>query len=146
MATQADSVTAAGGRVISVKENQQNRFKQTMGLFIALLVCSLPVMGVIGIRYGANTYSMRHSITVEGCVVKSVVEAPGETLLVVELPGQEYSFWPQMCVVRAYGTRERDRQEVETGDMVTCAFPDQDTRQKGFVVWEETTHDGNEKN
>ena len=89
----------------------------------------------MGIRYGADVYSKKRSVIVDDCVVKSVIEAPKEILFVVELPGPEQSLLPGMRVVHAYGKREKDQQEVEIGDAVTCAFPERDTSRKGYVVW-----------
>lgn len=115
--------------------NKRKRFKKAVGLFFALFVYAFPIICFVGIKYGADVYSGKRSVIVEDCVVKTIVEAPREILFAVELPGQEDSSLPKMCVVHAYGKREKDRQEVAIGDTVTCAFPDRDTRQKGFVVW-----------
>ena len=109
--------------------------KKAIGLFFALLVLALPVIGVMGIRYGADVYSKKRSVIVDDCVVKSIIEAPKEILFVVELPGPEYSLLPGMRVVHAYGKREKDQRKVEIGDAVTCAFPERDTSRKGYVVW-----------
>ncbi|MDE5825275.1 MAG: hypothetical protein K2N44_13120 [Lachnospiraceae bacterium] len=109
--------------------------KKAIGLFFGLLVLVLPIIGPIGIRYCADVYSKKRSVIVDDCVVKSIVEAPKEILFVVELPGPEHSLLPEMRVVHAYGKREKDQQEVEIGDAVTCAFPERNTSRKGYVVW-----------
>lgn len=117
------------------KEKRRKRLKQAIGLFFALFVVFLPLIGFIGIRYGADVYSTKRSVIVDDCVVKAVVEAPKEILFAVELPGQWYSSWPEMRVVHAYGKWEKEQQVVEIGNTVTCAFPDQNTCIKGYVVW-----------
>lgn len=118
-----------------VKENERKRLKRVIGLFFGLLVCFLPVIGVMGIRYGADAYSKKRSVTVDDCVVKSVVEASGEILFAVELPGQEPSSLPEMRVVYAYKTREKNQRETAVGDTVICSFPERNTGLKGYVVW-----------
>ena len=118
-----------------VKGKERKRLKKAIGLFFGLLVSALPIICIMGIRYSADVYSKKRSVILDDCVIKSVVEAPKEILFVVELPGQEYSFLPEMRVVHAYGKREKDQQEVEIGDAVTCAFPERDTSRKGYVVW-----------
>lgn len=117
------------------KGNGRKRLKQAIGLFLGLLFIFSPLIGFMGIRYSADVYSRKRSVIVDDCVVKAVVEAPKEILFAVELPDQRYSFWPDMRVVHAYGKWEKDRQEVEIGDTVTCAFPDRNTGNKGYVVW-----------
>ena len=118
-----------------VNGKSKKGLKKAIGLFFGLLVLALPIIGPIGIRYSADVYSGKRSVIVDDCVVKSIVEAPKEILFVVELPGSEHSLLPGMRVVHAYGKREKDLQEVEIGDVVTCAFPERDTSRKGYVVW-----------
>ena len=129
-------VTCSNGREgCCVNGKGKKGLKKAIGLFFGLLVSALPVIGFVGIRHSADVYSGKRSVIVDDGGVKSIVEAPKEILFVVELPGPEHSLLPGMRVVHAYGKREKDRQEVEIGDSVTCAFPERDTNQKGYVVW-----------
>ena len=143
--------TVIGGRAIyqgdvpfcevrDMKEKGQKIWKKIVGLIVATLVVLLPYWSVMGIRYGADVHSRKRSVVINDCVVKAVVESSGETLLVVEFPmvQDDLVIGGQMHIVRAYGKWEIGKQEVTVGDIVTCAFPERDTRKKGFVVWQDS--------
>lgn len=126
--------------VCGMKEKGQKTWKKVVGLTVAILVVTLPFWSVMGIRYGAGVYSEKRSFIVNDCVVKSVVEAPRETLLVVEFPVVQNNLviGGQLHIVRAYGRWETGKHKVAAGDIVTCAFPERNTTNKGFVVWEDS--------
>lgn len=105
-----------------------------IGVLAALLLITLPITGIMGVRYGADYYGKKRAAIVDNCVVMSVVESPKETLLVVRLPQTFDNPMPDwsLRVVRAYGKREKDKPDIEEGDTVVCGFPE---KKKGFVVW-----------
>lgn len=123
-----------------MKEKGHKSRKKIVGLIAAIFVVTLPYCSVMGIRHGADAYARKRSVVINDCIVKSVVEAPREILLVVEFPMVQDNLviGGQMHIVRAYGKWETNRHKVAAGDIVTCAFPGRDTRNKGFVVWQDS--------
>lgn len=126
--------------VCDMKEKEHKSRKKIAGLIAAIFVVTLPCWSVMGIRHGADAYAGKRSVVISDCIVKSVVEAPGEVLLVVEFPMVQDNLviGGQMHIVRAYGKWETNKHKVAAGDTVTCAFPERDTRNKGFVVWQDS--------
>lgn len=111
--------------------------KKATGFVVALFVISLPVTGVMGIRYASGVYGIKRSAIIENCKVMAVVETPREILLAVSIP-QSSADNPvpelNLRIVRAYGRWDKDKQSISEGDIVICGFPERDTMRKGYVV------------
>ncbi|MDE7477552.1 MAG: hypothetical protein K2M91_06340 [Lachnospiraceae bacterium] len=118
-----------------MKEKRQKTGIKIVGFMSALIFATIPFWGSMSIRYGVDQYAKKRAIIVDNCVIKSIVEAPKETLFVVEFSQTENTSVSDLHIVHAYGKWEKDKQKAAVGDMITCSFPERDTSRKGYAVW-----------